>query len=560
MRRLHPLSAVQRVIATAFRFGSTGFFLGILLSGPLDLAPFWATFALGGVGALAGAAYGVARYLRFTYETAGDTFAVSSGVLNRQEREIPLGRIQNVDVTRNLIQRALGLAVVNFETAGGGSTEAVLNAVDLEEARRLQEFVAAHGREAVDEASGTIGEDGESAPSTASAGTDRAGAVETGGDGAAGGGVAGDASSDEPTTARRRAPEEEDLYRLDHADLLRLGAMTAKPGAPVLVVVGTPFFGDLALAVLSATTAALGGPERVAFELLPTYSPTELAIVAGVTLVEFALATLVVSAVLTMVEFYDFRLRRVGDELRYERGFLNRYSGSIPVEKIQTVSIKETAPMRSLGYAGLSVETAGYGPGANDGQASNTAIPLDDSATVTELAESLGEFETPPVERPPRRARRRYAVRFALLPLAVAALALLVDQFLLDVGWWYAPLALLVLAPVAGHLTWKHRGHATTDDVFVARSGFWTRTTRSVPYYRVQTVIGSRSVFQRYRDLASVTADTASTSSLMGGDATAHDVDDATARTLHDVLRTRLGEDIQRRRAEEDDGSTDALR
>jgi|AntDeeMinimDraft_4_1070355.scaffolds.fasta_scaffold00036_63 putative membrane protein len=553
MRRLHPLSAVQRVIGTALQFGSTGFFLGILLSGPLGLAPFWVTFALGGAGALGGAVYGVARYLRFTYETAGDTLAVSSGVFNRQERAIPLGRIQNVDVSRSVFQRALGLAVVNFETAGGGSTEAVLDAVDLVEARRLQEFVAAHGREAVDDSGETASENGESPPAADAVGPGRSGAVEAGGDGAAGDGVAGDAATDTATT-QRRSPEEEALYRLDHADLLRLGAMTAKPGAPILVVVGTPIFGDLALAVLSATTAALGGPETVAFELLPTYSPTELAIVVAVTLIEFALATLVVSAVLTMIEFYDFRLRRVGDELRYERGFLNRYSGSIPVEKIQTVSITETAPMRALGYAGLSVETAGYGPGANDGQASNTAIPIDDRATVTALAESLGEFETPAVERPPRRARRRYAVRFALLPLAVAAALLLVDQFLLGVGWWYAPLGLLLLAPVAGHLTWKHRGHATTDDVFVARSGFWTRTTRVVPYYRVQTVIGSRSVFQRYRDLASVTADTASTSSLMGGDATAHDVDDATARALHDALRTRLGEDIQRRRAEGNDG------
>jgi len=288
MRRLHPLSAVQRVIGTALQFGSTGFFLGILLSGPLGLAPFWVTFALGGAGALGGAVYGVARYLRFTYETAGDTLAVSSGVFNRQERAIPLGRIQNVDVSRSVFQRALGLAVVNFETAGGGSTEAVLDAVDLVEARRLQEFVAAHGREAVDDSGETASENGESPPAADAVGPGRSGAVEAGGDGAAGDGVAGDAATDTATT-QRRSPEEEALYRLDHADLLRLGAMTAKPGAPILVVVGTPIFGDLALAVLSATTAALGGPETVAFELLPTYSPTELAIVVAVTLIEFAL-------------------------------------------------------------------------------------------------------------------------------------------------------------------------------------------------------------------------------------------------------------------------------
>jgi putative membrane protein len=528
MRRLHPLSAVQRVARTALQFGSIGFFLGVVLAGPLGLAPFWAVFALGGGATLPGAAYGVLRYYRLTYETAGDTLGVSSGVLNRQERAIPLGRIQNVDVNRSLLHRALGLAIVRFETAGGGSTEAVLDAVSLEESRRLQEFVAAHGRETADAVD---------APGDESAATDQE--------------DIGAGESADAATRRRRERDEELLYELARPDLLRLGAMTAKPGAPILVVVGTPVFDDLALAVLSATTAALGGPERVAFELLPTYSPSDLALVAGVTLVEFALATWLVSAVLTMVDFYDFRLTRVGDELRYERGLLNRYSGSIPVEKIQTVSIRETAPMRAFGYAGLSVETAGYGPGANDGQASNTAIPLDDPGTVTAMAESLGEFEFPALERPPRRARRRYAVRFAALPLAVSGLLLLVDSFLLGAGWWYAPLVALPLAPVAGHLKWKHRGHATTPDAFLTRSGFWTRSTRGVPYYRIQTVIGARSVFQRYRDLASMTADTASTSSLIGGDATAYDVDETTARQLHDELRSRLDEDIRRIRRDE---------
>ncbi len=529
MRRLHPMSAVLRVVRSAFQLGATGVFAGTMLAGPLELAGFWAVFALGAAGAAVGGTYGVARYLRFTYETEGDTLAVASGVFNRQERAIPLGRVQNVDVERDVVHRVLGLAVVRFETAGGGSTEAVLDAVDFDEARRLQEFVAAHDREAAttaDEGSVDVDETGETAET-----------AETG---------------QRVDTAERAEPagaEREELYALGLPDLLLLGLVTAVPAAPILVVVGTPVFGDLALGVVSATTAALGGPETVSLDLLPTYSPRELGLVAAVTLIEFGVATWLVSAALTVVEYYDFRLARVGDELRYERGLLNRYSGSIPVEKIQTVAVDETAPMRHLGYAGLSVETAGYGPGANDGQTSNTAIPLDDRDVVVEMAEDLGEFEHEPIERPPRRARRRYAVRYALAPLVATGALLLVDALFVAVGWWYAPLFTLPLAPVAGHLTWVNRGHATADDAFLARSGFWRRSTRAVPYYRVQTVIGSRSVFQRYRDLASVTADTASTSSLLGGSATAHDVDEDTARALHRVLRERLDEDVGRRRS-----------
>jgi len=61
--------------------------------------------------------------------------------------------------------------------------------------------------------------------------------------------------------------------------------------------------------------------------------------------------------------YYGFRLSRAGDELRYERGLFRRYSGSIPTEKVQALRIADNpAAKRALGYASLSIETAGYAP------------------------------------------------------------------------------------------------------------------------------------------------------------------------------------------------------
>jgi len=291
-----PLSAVQRVIGTALQFG------GAPASSSEYCCPARLDSLPSGSRSRSAARARSAAPSTASPDTCGSptrrlaTRSPSRRACSTARNGPSPGRIQNVDVSRSVFQRALGLAVVNFETAGGGSTEAVLDAVDLVEpdASRSSSQPTVAKRSTI--ATKTASENGESPPAADAVGPGRSGAVEAGGDGAAGDGVAGDAATDTATT-QRRSPEEEALYRLDHADLLRLGAMTAKPGAPILVVVGTPIFGDLALAVLSATTAALGGPETVAFELLPTYSPTELAIVVAVTLIEFALATLVVSAV-----------------------------------------------------------------------------------------------------------------------------------------------------------------------------------------------------------------------------------------------------------------------
>jgi len=539
MKRLHPISAVGNVLNRALSIGAFGFFAGMILSGPLDLVPVVATFVLAPLGALIGAAYGVARYYRFTYELSEGRLSVDSGVFDRQEREIPLSRIQNVDIERGPLQRVLGLAVVKFETAGGSATEATLNAVTVDEARDLQSAVARYRQR-----------EPEAEPTEAAPDSDESDRPATAGD---------DTETATERTIERQIeqPTERRLYELSTADLLTLALVSFRPAAPAVVLFSVPFAQEYALRLLSESVATLGGPATVSLELLPTYSTPELLLVGIVAVAQFVLAAWLLSAAFTITEYYGFQIDYVGDDLRYRRGLIQEYSGSIPLEKIQTVTVRENVLMRQFGYAALAVETAGYAPGSGSQDASNTAIPLDDRETVLALAEALTDAETPEMEALPKRSRRRYAVRYSLVALAITAVLGIADwvtvpipgseSVAVSIPFWYAPLALLPVAVVAGHLTWTHRGFAVLDHLFATRSGVLVQATRFVPYYRVQTVIDTRNVFQRRLSLASVTADTASTASLLGGDATAYDVDDATARELHETLRSRLMADLRAR-------------
>jgi len=143
MRRLSPLSVPYRIaerggqlLAAVVVISVTG--MGEPIGGP------WLSAALGIGGAAAAAvmAYEVAYYRRFGYELTGETLDIESGVLARRDREIPLSRIQNLDVSRNAVQRLLGVAAVRVETAGGSETEATLRFVDTPEAARLRREVA----------------------------------------------------------------------------------------------------------------------------------------------------------------------------------------------------------------------------------------------------------------------------------------------------------------------------------------------------------------------------------------------------------------------------------
>ncbi len=537
VNRLHPLSAAFDAVGAAVQAGSFVFFVFVMLRqfAGTDLG---LVFVLAPLGALAGLAYAVARYLRYTYELAGDTFVVESGVVARQRREIPLRRVQNVDVTRNAVHRVFGLAVVRIETAGGGGTEAELDAVSADEADRLRTALTARRRRS------STASEGSSAAAGEGTGTDAG--TDTDADAASGGATA-------PSTESAESPAAEServLFSLSATDLLALCLVSFRPGAALIPIFGFPFAEDVALAVFRSALSFVGAPLPSSPAAALSLSPEYVAVVAAVGLSLFALTSWAVSAALTFAGYYGFRLSRVGDELRYEQGLVQRYSGTVPLDKVQTVAVDENALMRALGYASLRVETAGYAPGSSRSGGAEEAVPLAARSFVYGLAHDIEPFGEGEFVAPPRRARRRYAGRYLLAVAGATVLLVAVSRLVVDLGRLpYAPLLLVPVAPVAAHLKWRSRGYRLDADHLVTRTGFWRRTTRVVPYFRVQTVFERRTPFQRRWGLANVTADTASSASLLGRDATAFDVDDAEARELHETLRVRLRERLGRPRS-----------
>jgi len=526
MRRLHPRSAVVRVGRSAIQGAIFGLIIGTTLAGMVGL-PGWAIPLLAPLGATVAGGFALVRYYRFRYEIADGTLAVESGVLARQSREIPLGRIQNVDTKQGVLNRLLGLSVVAFETAGGSTTEATLDAVDPAEADRLRRLIHRHGTDAESppESNGPV--EADEATDTTVVTSD-------------------DVAAEQP---RERRDDIEELFAFGLPDLLTYAVVSIRPAAPALLVAGLPLGGDIIAAVVNYNIAIVSSGAPPTVETIVNFGPLRLVGLLAVTGAQFILTALLLSIVLTVIEYFDFRLVRDGDDLRYQRGLLRRYTGTIPLSKVQSVTVQENVLMRQFGFATLVVETAGYSGGSRQ-STQGVAIPLAPRETVYELARDIEPFDSFEFERAPKRARRRYVARFAIVASVMTATAYAVDTLLFDSGFWVLFLGLFVVVLPAAYLRWRHRGFALEADVLATRSGFWRRTTQIVPYYRVQTVFVGRSPFQRRRDLATVTADTASTSSILGGSATAYDIDDAAAGELRNELRRRLYTDLLDRRHE----------
>ncbi len=424
--------------------------------------------------------YEIAYYRRFEYELTEETLDIHSGVVSRRERELPYGRIQNVDISRNVVQRFLGIAAVRFETAGGRQTDGSMRYVSVAEAERLQHEIQRRKSK--------------------------------------------DSAESESTEATG-----EELYEISASELGLVGALSFDARVVGLVT--------------------LLGPGSIPF-LSNTLSPRAL---VATTLGYLLILGLVISAwvlgiAIAVINYYDFRLTRAGDELRYERGLLRRYNGSIPFDKIQTVTIQDNPLKRLFGYATLTVETAGYAPGSNGNQGSQVAVPIARRERVTRLAEEIEPSGIPTFDRPPKRIRRRYIVRYLLVIGALTAIAYGIDWYL-GLGLpWYAVSGLSLSVPAAAHLKWRHRGYWLGPDHIVTRNGFWNRSITIVPHYRIQTVIDTRTIFQRRWDVATVAIDTAGSQSLIGLAAAAIDIERTTAVNLREALPDRLQASLEERR------------
>lgn len=201
----------------------------------------------------------------------------------------------------------------------------------------------------------------------------------------------------------------------------------------------------------------------------------------------------------------------------------------------------------ALGYAGLRIETAGYGP--DGGSGNQSAIPLARRERVEAFVGRATGIESPAFDRPPAMARWRYVVRYSLLAAAVVAAAGAVGV-VWEIPYWYASALALLAAPVGAHLRWTNLGYDFRENHLLVREGFWRRKTQVVPYYRLQTVSTRRSVFQRRLGLASLVIDTASSRTFVRATPTIHDLSLSTARSIHADCRMRL-EDARRARAGE---------
>ncbi len=456
-RRAHPAGVI--VYSAKFLGVLAAPVIGIMAfsgagEGPLGimtilLAALLVVFAVVGVVALAWA-----EWYRFTFSIEGRTLRVEHGLIVRKSTRLTPERIQSVDTKANLLFRVLGLVTVDVHTAGRGQApEVSIPALTEEDARML----AAELR-----------------PQAASG--DAAGGLQ---------------HESDPAGARPAASAP--TWRLTTTETFLVGATSS---AALLVIAATmPVMGGLVPVVFSGTPVA---------ELVPVGSTAFFAVMGGFFAVLVVFGWLV-GTVTTALTYWDFATARIGDEVRVERGLLQRETRTVPLGRIQAVRVIEGPLRQALGRATIGVDAAGIAAG--DGQQTGPTVlhPLLTRPDIARFIDLMAPgHRVGTLLGLPERARRRYVIRAALLPLAVALpVAVLVP-------WGWLALALPVSAGAWGLLAYADAAWALHGGVLAIRYRHVARTTVLVRRLRIQSVAVSQHPLQRIAGLATLVVHVAS--------------------------------------------------
>ena len=307
--------------------------------------------------------------------------------------------------------------------------------------------------------------------------------------------------------------EERVLLQMPAGELLLHGFLVNRG----MVVIGALYgilwqlgISDRLFEPLAGDAVARSGRAREAVEAIvrgDAISAGQIAIALGAVAV-FLIVVRIVSMGWAVVRLYRFRLTQVAEDLRMEYGLFTRFTATVPLRRIQAVTISEGPLYRLFDRVSVRVETAGGRTGQEGtANAREWLAPLLRRDRLEPLiAEVMRAQKTRSAWTPvhPGAFRRLVKRRLLLAVLVTAVTAFAIGWRGLLVGVVAIPWSVLAARRYASHLGWTASG-----SVVAFTSGWLWRSTTFARMSRIQAVTLRESPFDRRAGMARVRVDTA---------------------------------------------------
>lgn len=409
----------------------------------------------------------IVRYFTFHYAFGDGELIIRSGLIFKNERHVPYARIQNLDAVQTALHRLLGVVDVRVDTGGSAGTDATLSVVSWAAYEQMRARVLSERAIARPEAA--------------------------------------------------EAPHGSDqlILALPPRELALQGFIENRAAVLIAALVGLVWESGMleaAVSRLGIDGVSRGVLRQIAVSMFRDRTlPFDMLLAVLGAFAAFVVGLRLLSMVWAMVRLHGFRLTRVGPDLRTEYGLLTRVSTTVPLHRIQTLTIRRGWIHRWSGRAAVQAETAGAGgetPGGGSHGRESLAPIIREAHVPAFLRTVLPDLDLTHIDWQP--AAPGAFRRVARVRLAVAAVGGVAAAAGLTPGW-----AGVVVAVLGGWAWFSARvytrslGWAFIDGGVLCRAGWMWRRMTIARFSKVQAVSLTQSPFDRRHRMASVSADTA---------------------------------------------------
>lgn len=478
-KRLHPTTLWVPLLEIApglLIAGIVGSYLfGILILGLLNVfLPFTVFFVI--------------RYLCFEYQVADSELIIKSGLLHRQERRIPISKIQDVRVRRGPVHQLFGVLRLEITTAASEEREVVFDTISVAEAADLRKAISKL-RQAPDAVSESL------------------------------------------------AAAPDFSLRLSIKEIL-LGAISSRIVSTLFAVLGALTYFQLFRSTAESIGTKWGIPGSEVPELFLFSTVEELArnfierlplpdnlmrLVSSIFALDSSLGGalflilggLTVSLAGFAARYSRFQLTREGHSVSRQYGLTTVKATTFDRNRIQAVKVEEQLLRRRFRLASVWVDSGGDRAKVDEDKNRDPLVPVSSRGSVARLMRQLLpdlKDPDPELSRVSPKAVIRGAKKGWLLLLLILLPSTPAFPWLV-----FASLPLFPGVYLLSLLWFRNRGYWMSRDYLISRQGWFTRQTLFLPVKNIQNVTLHQSYFDRRLGLATLSIDTAGQSNTGGG-------------------------------------------
>jgi len=415
------------------------------------------------------------RYLTLRIQLIDNELIIKSGKLTKNERRIHFDRIQDIEIHQSPLMRLFNVAKIQITTAASDKKEASFETLSMSNAEALKQAFIDYQKETTT------------------------------------------TSLNENETIE---DNEHAICQLSVRELI-LGGFTTFAIAAFMAIIGSSvyflFSNSVELPFITQFGNKIGdGLQKVLpdFGFINSIVNILDADTLGkiVILILFGLFSSIIAYV---IHYYDYHLVLNGEVFSKRHGLLTNKKSSIDRNRVQALKIEEKLLQRIFHIAAISVDTAGDNYQVQDKNKRDLLVPVMPEKLTTTLIDNIFKgFKH--IEEKWKKVSKQSVIRGSKVFWFIL-LSILVPSFIWA-GW--KSLILLPAFPFVYYLNYQwylNGGYWLHESYMLRRWGWLNRETLYLPIKNIQTISVSQSPFDRRRNLATLSIDTAGQSNTGGG-------------------------------------------